>query len=233
MDLSGLSSSITSTSANASNSANRISADFNNFLKLLTTQLKNQDPLDPLDTNQFTQQLVSFAGVEQQIITNDSLKNITNLNQVSQQSTALSYMGNTAEVAGDTFYKEGTNTKFSYYVPADAKDVTIQILNKNGDVIKTVDGEAKTGRHEFVWDGKDEQSVARANGEFYGIKVTANDETGKALEGVITAFYGTVTGVQFNGSEVTLNLNGVYKGLDSVVSVSKTPPTTTASNTTN
>src|ERR1700724_3800679 len=79
-----------------------IAGNFNTFLQLLTTQLKNQNPLSPLDTNQFTQQLVQFAGVQQQLNTNDSLATLISLQQTAQSTQALGFVGKTAVVSGST-----------------------------------------------------------------------------------------------------------------------------------
>src|ERR1700755_2285309 len=79
-----------------------IAGNFQTFLSLLTTQLQNQNPLSPLDTNQFTQQLVEFAGGEQQLKTNDSLATLVTLQQTTENSQALEYVGKTAVVSGNT-----------------------------------------------------------------------------------------------------------------------------------
>ena len=79
-----------------------IASNFTTFLQLLTTQLKNQNPLDPLDTNQFTQQLVQFAQVEQQMKSNDQLSRLVSLEKSAQASTALAYVGSTVVVDGST-----------------------------------------------------------------------------------------------------------------------------------
>src|SRR6266404_9939054 len=98
-----LPSSSTSTSA-ATNAlaSQQIAGNFQSFLTLLTTQLQNQNPLDPLDTNQFTQQLVEFAGVQQQLDTNSQLTTLVSLQQSAQSTQALIYVGNTVAVDGST-----------------------------------------------------------------------------------------------------------------------------------
>ena len=79
-----------------------IASNFTTFLQLLTTQLKNQNPLDPLDTNQFTQQLVQFAQVEQQMKSNDLLSGLVLLEKSSEATAALAYVGSTVVVDGST-----------------------------------------------------------------------------------------------------------------------------------
>src|SRR5690348_10629695 len=97
----------TSTSSSSSSSTSSVTngtlaGNFQTFLTLLTTQLQNQNPLDPLDTNQFTQQLVEFAGVEQQLKTNDQLASLIALQQTTQATQALTFVGKTAVVDGST-----------------------------------------------------------------------------------------------------------------------------------
>ncbi len=77
----------------AATSQKTLASNFATFLQLLTTQLKNQNPLDPLDTNQFTQQLVQFAQVEQQLKPNDQLETLVSLQKTAQSTTALGFVG--------------------------------------------------------------------------------------------------------------------------------------------
>ena len=96
------SSNASSAAASSALASSQIAGNFQSFLQLLTTQLQNQNPLSPLDTNQFTQQLVEFAGVQQQINTNDSLATLVSLQQTAQSSQALEFVGKTAVVKGNT-----------------------------------------------------------------------------------------------------------------------------------
>src|SRR4029077_10139203 len=128
------SNSSSSSSASAAAAANamantQIAGNFQSFLQLLTTQLQNQNPLSPLDTNQFTQQLVEFAGVQQQLNTNDSLATLVSLQQTAQSTQALGFVGKTAVVNGSTaaLASNGTAT-WELNVPS-ASDVTINIIS--------------------------------------------------------------------------------------------------------
>ena len=104
----------TSTNASTTNTSSTATAgiadNFQTFLTLLTTQLQNQNPLDPLDTNQFTQQLVQFAGVEQQLRQNDQLKTLIAIEKSSQSTQALAYVGNTVAVDGSKAQFDGSAT---------------------------------------------------------------------------------------------------------------------------
>src|SRR6267154_3744138 len=111
-----------------------LAGNFQTFLTLLTTQLQNQNPLDPLDTNQFTQQLVQFASVEQQLKTNDQLTTLVSLQQTAQSTQALTFVGKTVAVDGDTApLKDGSATwRLSAAKPATA---TINIMSSTGQTV--------------------------------------------------------------------------------------------------
>src|ERR1700748_1304243 len=121
------SSSSTASSANALASP-QIAGNFQSFLELLTTQLQNQNPLDPLDTNQFTQQLVEFAGVQEQLNTNDSLATLVSLQQTAQATQALEYVGKTAVVSGNTTTMSNSQAIWEFNIPS-ASTLNISIAN--------------------------------------------------------------------------------------------------------
>src|SRR5258706_16176898 len=93
-----------------------LASNFNTFLALLTTQLKNQDPLSPLDSNQFTQQLVQMTGVEQQINTNDLLKQLVS-NTSGGVATAVSLIGKDVKAVTDTAHVSGGKAQWTYNPP--------------------------------------------------------------------------------------------------------------------
>src|ERR1051326_1618116 len=109
----------------------QLAGNFDTFLQLLTTQLQNQNPLDPLDTNQFTQQLVEFAGVEQQLNANDQLKTLVSLQQTAQSTQALQFVGKTAVVNGNTNSLTNSSATWDLNIPSNS-NVTISIANSAG-----------------------------------------------------------------------------------------------------
>src|SRR6187200_3147467 len=113
-----------------------IANNFTAFLQLLTTQLKNQNPLDPLDTNQFTQQLVQFAQVKQQLKSNDQLSTLVSLQKTAQQTQALAFVGMKVAVEGKTAELKGNNAPWGFMVnkPATA---TVNIANSAGATVYT------------------------------------------------------------------------------------------------
>src|SRR5580698_9489069 len=114
------SSSGSSAAATSALASQQIAGNFQSFLTLLTTQLQNQNPLDPLDTNQFTQQLVEFAGVQQQLNTNDSLATLVSLQQTAQSTQALGFVGKTAVVNGNTAALTDSSATWDLSVPTNS-----------------------------------------------------------------------------------------------------------------
>ena len=114
----------------------QIAGNFQSFLTLLTTQLQNQNPLAPLDTNQFTQQLVEFAGVQQQLNTNDSLATLVSLQQATQSTEALTYVGKTAIVTGNTATMANSAAVWAVSIPS-ASVMDASIASSTGQTVFT------------------------------------------------------------------------------------------------
>jgi flagellar basal-body rod modification protein FlgD len=196
-----------------------IANNFDTFLQLLTTQLKNQNPLDPLDTNQFTQQLVEFSGVEQQLKTNDFLSSLVQANANTTNSNAVNYIGKTVTASG--VRSELVNNKAQWnFTIADAANVTVNIKDANGNTVYTEQGAMQAGSGTFTWDGKDNQGNTKPAGT-YTISMQAVTGEGKTIN-VSTETTGTVTGVDFTGSEPVLLVGNTRLNLSGVTSV-RTP----------
>ena len=129
-----------------------IASNFTTFLKLLTTQLQNQDPLSPMDTNQFTQQLVEFASVEQQMKSNDSLSTLVSLEQAAQSTSALNLVGATVVVDGSTTQLTNGSATWSLNVSKPAT-ATVTIKDATGQTAYTGTFAVNAGAQNFVWDG--------------------------------------------------------------------------------
>src|SRR5438128_5078583 len=142
----------TSKTTTASTATTGIADNFQTFLTLLTTQLQNQNPLDPLDTNQFTAQLVQFAGVEQQLRQNDQLATLISLQKTAQSTQALAYVGNTVAVDGSKAPFDGSAT-WTLKAPKDT-NATITITNAAGQTAFSGSYSVQQGSATFVWDGK-------------------------------------------------------------------------------
>jgi flagellar basal-body rod modification protein FlgD len=195
----------TSTSNKTSSTATTGIADnFQTFLTLLTTQLQNQNPLDPLDTNQFTQQLVQFAGVEQQLKSNDQLKSLIDIEKSAQATQALVYVGNTVAVDGSKAQFDKSAT-WNFHSEKDTS-ATITITNSAGQTAYTGSYALKQGNSSFVWDGKGNEGVQWPAGT-YTLTATGKDSSGNNVA-ISTEVQGIVDSVDLSASPPLLSIGG-------------------------
>ena len=208
----------TSSAAAANALANtQIAGNFQSFLQLLTTQLQNQDPLSPLDTNQFTQQLVEFAGVQQQINTNDSLATLVSLQQTAQSSQALQFVGKTAVVSGNTATLTDSQATWEFNIPS-ASNVTISIANSAGSTVFSNTFAASAGNNQvFNWNGLGTDGTQNPDGN-YTLTATAKDSSG-ATVGVTTSVAGVVSSVNLTQSPPLLSIGGQTFTVNQVQSI--------------
>jgi flagellar basal-body rod modification protein FlgD len=202
-------SSSSSSSAAAASSAlasQQIAGNFQSFLTLLTTQLQNQNPLSPLDTNQFTQQLVEFAGVQQQINTNDSLATLVSLQQTAQSTQALGFVGKTAVVNGSTAPLTDSSATWQLSVPT-ASTVNINITSSNGQTVFTGTYNATAGNNQpFTWNGLANDGTQEPDGN-YTLTATAKDSSNNTVA-ITTQVEGVVSSVDLTQSPPLLSIGG-------------------------
>jgi len=193
-----------SKSTTASTATPGIADNFQTFLTLLTTQLQNQNPLDPLDTNQFTQQLVQFAGVEQQLRSNDQLKSLIEIEKSAQATAALAYVGNTVAVDGSTARFNG---QAIWNLKADkATTAKITITAANGQTAFSGNFSMNAGSTGFVWDGKGNDGSTWPAGA-YKLTATAKDSSGNDVA-IATEVQGVVDSVDLTATPALLSING-------------------------
>ncbi|HEY2247528.1 MAG TPA: flagellar hook capping FlgD N-terminal domain-containing protein [Bradyrhizobium sp.] len=184
----------------------QIAGNFQTFLQLLTTQLQNQNPLDPLDTNQFTQQLVEFAGVEQQLNANSSLQTLVSLQQTAQSTQALQFVGKTAVVNGNTNSLVNSQATWDLNIPSNS-NVTISIANSAGQTVFTGNYSANAGNNQpFTWNGKGNDGTQWPDGQ-YTMTATAADANGNSV-GVTSQIQGVVSSVDLTQSPPLLTIAG-------------------------
>jgi flagellar basal-body rod modification protein FlgD len=195
-----------------------IANNFDQFLSLLTTQLKNQSPLDPLDTNQFTAQLVQFAGVEQQLKTNDTLTSLLGLNSANTATAAVGFIGSTITADGATTRLSGGKAEWHVSMPR-AASATITIKDASGSTVHTATRSLLAGDQTFAWDGKTSTGAAAKDGE-YTIAIDAKDVTGQSVAAA-TRISGLVDGVDFSSSIPMLKIGAMSVPIDKVKSVKR------------
>jgi flagellar basal-body rod modification protein FlgD len=201
----GTSPSTTSSKSSTGIDGSTIAGNFQTFLTLLTTQLKNQNPLDPLDTNQFTQQLVMFAQVEQQLKSNDELSTLVSLEQSAQSTTALAYVGQTVAVNGQSAALSNGVATWSLQVPKPAV-ATVTITSASGQTVFTGSYTMQAGNQNFTWDGRDNNGVQWPDGT-YTMSVTAKDASGQSVA-IPTEIQGIVDSVDLTQNPPLLSIGG-------------------------
>jgi flagellar basal-body rod modification protein FlgD len=202
------------TSAAATVANTTLADNFTTFLQLLTTQLRNQNPLDPLDTNQFTQQLVQFAQVEQQLKSNTQLETLVSLQKATQATQALGYVGQTVAIDGQTSkLTSATGAGWSFNSPKPAS-ATINIINSAGATVFSGAYSLNSGIQNFVWDGRNNSGVKQPDGD-YKLAITAKDATGQSVA-VSTEIQGVVDAVDMAKSPPVLSVNNTEYALDKI-----------------
>jgi len=208
-----------SSSASSANSlaTQQIAGNFQSFLTLLTTQLQNQNPLDPLDTNQFTQQLVEFAGVQQQLNTNSSLSTLVSLQQTAQSTQALGFVGKTAVVTGNSAALTNSSATWELNVPSNS-NVTLSITNSSGQTVFTNTYSATAGNNQpFTWNGQSTDGTQWPDGQ-YTLSATATDGSGNSV-GITTEVQGVVSSVDLTQTPPLLSIGGQSYTVDQIKSI--------------
>lgn len=211
----------TTTDSQAASDAEQLDDDLNRFLTLLVTQLQNQDPLDPMDANEFTAQLVQFASVEQQIYQNANLEQLLAVERNNQAAAMVSYLGTLAEVSGNTLPLENGYAEASYTLAETAAETTIVVRDASGNVVLTQAGATDTGRHAFTWDGCDASGQTVADGA-YTLEVVAQ-RSDEAFVEVAQTVYGRITGAAVEDGTVKLFMGDIAVPMDDVLSVAEAP----------
>jgi flagellar basal-body rod modification protein FlgD len=206
------------TSAGLNKSKASIAENFDTFLSILTTQLKNQNPLEPLDTNQFTQQLVQFTSVEQQLKTNEYLEALILANQSVGQTQATSFIGKTITSSGANSELSGGHAEWSYSLQNDAPKAYISIRDQSGRTLFSEQTSLGAGENTYVWDGVTSDGTSASDGT-YSITIDARNEEGQYVP-VSTQTTGVVDGVDFGSYEPILIVGGARVKMSSVNSVS-------------
>lgn len=196
----------------------KLEDDLFNFLNLLVTQLQAQDPLDPMDANEFTSQLVQFANVEQQIYQNSHLETLVGLQESSQAAAMVNYLGTMAEAEGRSFSLSGSaGAQASYTLSEPALETTLVVKNERGQPVYTTTGETGAGRHPFEWDGRNADGRSLPDG-VYTLDVTARRGDGSTID-VSQTVYGRITGATADGGRPVLFMGDVQIPMEDVRSV--------------
>lgn len=201
----------------SANAAATLADNFDSFLTLLITQLQNQDPLSPMNSSDFTTQLVQFAGVEQEIAANKNLETLIRLSLVDRLNGAVAFLGKNVVTEGDSAALSNGAATWTYTLNSDTDSTSILVFNETGEVVFTTAGETEAGRYTFDWDGRDGNGQRLADGVF-SIQVSGVTPSGGLLR-IDTRINGMVTGVSSVDGELFLEVNGTDVPLSNVISV--------------
>jgi flagellar basal-body rod modification protein FlgD len=202
--------------ASAAGSAT-LAKNFDSFLKLLVAQLQNQDPLSPVDSKDFTQQLVQFSGVEQAINTNKNLESLLGMVQTNFSSSLVGYLGKEITFKGDTTALRAGKADWTYNLPTAAASSELRVFNAAGRMVWRGPGAVAAGTQSLAWDGRGVNGETLPEGN-YRLVVDARDKDGKTIEASIVV-RGTVAGLATDAGKTQLNVDGRNVPIDQVLSV--------------
>jgi flagellar basal-body rod modification protein FlgD len=212
-------------SAAASNSSDsatqQLTGNMNTFLQLLTTQLQNQDPMNPMDSDQFTQQLVEYSQVEQQINTNTNLQTLISLQQGGAASSAVSYLGKTVSVTNGNAALTDSAASWNYTLAAPSSETTLTVTNASGQTVYTGAGSTSAGSNTFDWDGQDNSGNQLPDG-VYTLAVSAAASDGSAVQTSVSST-GVVSEVNLSGSTPELMIGSMAVPISQVATVQNPP----------
>jgi flagellar basal-body rod modification protein FlgD len=200
-----------------SDAMSKLSGNFSTFLTLLTTQLKNQDPTSPMDSSTFTQQLVEYSQVEQQIDSNSNLKTLITQGQSQSGAYATSYLGKTVSITnGEASLTQGA-ADWSYVLGANAASTTLSVTDAKGKTVYNAPGEIGAGAHDFAWNGKDGNGNSLADGT-YTLNATSLATDGSTITTSV-ASSGKVSEVDMTSGTPQLVIGSLRIGISSIANV--------------
>jgi flagellar basal-body rod modification protein FlgD len=202
------------TSTTSSSAMQQLSGNMNTFLTLLTTQLQNQDPLSPMDSTQFTQQLVEYSQVEQQINTNTNLQSLISLQQAGAGAASVGYLGKEVTVTNGSGALTNGSATWNYTLAANASSTTLTVTNSSGQTVYSTSGSTSSGSNTFTWNGEDNNGDQLPDGT-YTLAVTATDGNGNAVTTNVTST-GTVSEINLSGTSPQLMIGSMSVPLTAV-----------------
>jgi flagellar basal-body rod modification protein FlgD len=193
-----------------------LGSNFSTFLTMLMTQLKNQDPTSPLDSSQFTSELVQFSSVEQQINTNTNLTQLIQLTQASQVEQSSALLNKPATVTSTQLSLQNGASTVNFNTTS-AEPIAISVMNASGAQVASATTTSNAGSNTWSWNGQSSSGATLPDGA-YTVTVNTLSSTGTATAVPFTVT-GTVTGVQNVSGVVQLQMGGLTVPFTAVQSV--------------
>ncbi|MBW1735940.1 MAG: flagellar hook assembly protein FlgD [Deltaproteobacteria bacterium] len=191
------------------------------FLTLLVAQLKHQDPLNPLDSAQFTAQLATFSSLEQLFNVNENLEELKYSDEKAVRLQSLDILGKEIVARGDVLSLKGSDAARGRFTLDSPADCSIQVIDSNGYAVRHITlGTLSPGEHTFQWDGRDDAGIRQDPG-IYGFQVVAVDEGGQVLD-VESRIIGRVTGINLEDPSPLLYVDEIPISIGNVLDVMET-----------
>lgn len=195
-----------------------LGSNLDQFLKLLTTQLRNQDPTSPTDTNQLTQQIASLSQVEQQININSNLNKLLDMYNATQYNSLVDYIGKEIEAKGSATELKDGKANLVYYLGEEAQTATVTVKDSAGATVYTGPLSDKTaGRHVFEWDGKTSAGGTAAPG-IYTVSIEAKNPAGDKINSP-TFIYGIITSIDSANGKIFASIGELSVEISNLTSV--------------
>ncbi|HWT99213.1 MAG TPA: flagellar hook assembly protein FlgD [Terriglobales bacterium] len=194
---------------------------YNQFLLLLTKQLQNQDPLNPMDTAQFTNQLVQFSSVEQQINQNKRLDQLISLQSSTNTYAAANFLGKDVAVNSDQLSLKDGKASFQYTIENQAAKALLRITDAKGNLVAIQEANSGVGTYQVNWNGTDATGNQLPDGQ-YQVSVQYEDANGKDYSAPITV-YGTVDSADVKDGQVSVNVGSVNYPVDQIEKIVQAP----------
>ncbi|MBB4840142.1 flagellar basal-body rod modification protein FlgD [Sphingomonas kyeonggiensis] len=215
------------TNSTATANSTGLNADFTMFLKLLTTQMQNQDPLSPMDTSQYTQQLVQYSQVEQSMAQTSTLKDILSTLGTQNLTQASSLIGRAVEVDSPVAGLSDTQAaQWSWTTPRTATSVVATITDASGKVVDTRTVEVKGDQGTLAWDGLTSTGTEMPSGK-YSLSIKALDASGTEITNTTVHSIGVVNDVQLANGSVLVTVNGNEVDSSKLIRIGNAPATNT------
>jgi flagellar basal-body rod modification protein FlgD len=218
MTVSGASSASSSNSASSAASLPSSTISSQDFLSLLVSELRNQDPMNATSVTDFINQMTAYTNFSQQQSINSNLNALAGAFSSLVTLNSVNYIGHVVEAKTDTAELRDGNAVFGYSLSGAATDVSITIKNAAGKTVWTGTGSGQPGSNTFAWDGKDSAGHQLLDGGRYTISVTATDAVGNSVFNYAT-ITGAVTGLDTSTGAPSLTVNGMPVSVSSIIGV--------------
>lgn len=219
MSVAAVTSSATTSTSSTSSTSSSTTLSSSDFLNLLISELKNQNPLDATSTTDFINQLTSYATYDQQSSLNSSMTSLASSFSSLVTLNSVNYIGHTVEAKTDTATLTDSSATYGYSLSSAASDVAISIKDSSGNTVWSGSGTGNAGSNTFTWDGKTSDGTQLADGGQYTMSVTATDSAGNSVYQYSTVT-GKVTGIDASSSTPALIVNGVSVSASNIIGVS-------------